>query len=207
MTARPQRKVGEFRFADYRTWPEGEHWQLLDGVAYAMAPPSLDHQRVIGELFGQLRDQLRGHPCEPFMAPVGVRLPSHDEIDDDIRTVFEPDLIVVCDRSKLDATGVRGAPDLVIEVLSPSTATFDLLEKRLRYDRAGVRELWLVDIVNGVVTRYTQDAQTQRFGPAEMLRAEGRIGLTALEVLELDLDFIARLPSRNPPDGWSARDS
>jgi Uma2 family endonuclease len=178
----------------------------LDGVAYAMAPPTLDHQRVVGELYAQLRDQLRGHRCEPFMAPVGVRLPAHQEADEHIRTVFEPDLIVVCDPAKLDPTGVRGAPDVVIEVLSPSTATFDLLEKRVCYDRAGVRELWLIDVVNGLVTRYEQEVGTARFGPAEMLRASGRITVAALEGLVLDLEFISSLPSRNPPEGWSARE-
>lgn len=204
MTALPQHRLGEFRYADYKTWPERERWQLLEGLAFALAPPTVDHQRVVWELGRQLGNQLLGKRCEALSSPVGVRLPVHDEADDQIRTVFEPDLIVVCDPAKIDAHGVRGAPDVVIEVLSPSTAAFDQLEKRLAYDRAGVRELWLIDVVNGLVTRYRQEADGNRFGPAELLRAEGRIPLAALAGLELDLDFINQLPSRHPPEGWSA---
>ncbi len=105
-------------------------------------------------------------------------------------------MAVVCDPAKIDARGVRGAPDFIIEVLSPSTASFDLIEKRQRYDLAGVRELWLIDIPSGVITMYRQDAAAQnpaRFAPAEIRRAEGNIPITALEGVTLDLDFIAAL--------------
>ncbi len=105
-------------------------------------------------------------------------------------------MAVVCDPAKIDARGVRGAPDFIIEVLSPSTASFDLIEKRQRYDLAGVRELWLIDIPTGVITLYRQDPAAQnpaRFAPAEIRRAEGNIPITALAGLTLDLDFMAAL--------------
>lgn len=188
-------KPGEFTYADYLRWPEGERWQLLDGHAHAMAPPSLNHQRVVSELIGQLREQLRGKPCEALAAPVGVRLPERGIADAFTRTVFEPDIVVVCDPTKLDARGVRGAPDFIIEVLSPSTASFDLIEKRQAYDEAGVRELWLIDIPSGVITLYRQDATQDppRFAPAEFRRAEAQIPVAALEGLSLDLNFMAAL--------------
>ena len=124
-----------------------------------------------------------------------MRLPERGIADAFTRTVFEPDIVVVCDPAKLDARGVRGAPNFIIEVLSPSTASFDLIEKRQRYDEAGVRELWLIDIPSGVITLYRQDPTQDppRFAPAEFHRTEAHIPLTALEGLSLDLDFMAAL--------------
>jgi Uma2 family endonuclease len=121
-----------------------------------------------------------------------VRLPRGQEADEDIRTVFEPDLLVVCDPAKIDRAGVRGAPDVVIEVLSPSTASFDLIGKRLAYERAGVRELWLFDLANGVVSIYRQQAPGT-FAPPELVPTQGRVALTALPGVELDLDFVEAL--------------
>ena len=195
--AETKTKAGEFTYADYLLWPEGERWQLLDGHAHAMAPPSLNHQRVVSRLISQLDQQLRGKHCEALVAPVGVRLPERGIADDLTRTVFEPDLIVVCDPAKLDTRGVRGAPDFIIEVLSPSTASFDLIEKRQRYDIAGVRELWLIDIPSGVVTIYRQ--QDARFAPPEIRRAEGRTEVAALSGLTLDLDFMIALRAQDEP--------
>jgi len=189
--ARPRTKPGEFSYRDYLAWPESERWQLLDGVAYAMAPPSIAHQTVVFELARQLGNALQGKPCRAFTGPVGVRLPRANEADDVIDTVFEPDLIVVCDPSKLEPRGIRGAPDLVIEVLSPSTSSFDLVDKRQRYDIAGVRELWLIDPLGGVLTLYRQDGT--RFAAAEIRRAEGDIALTALPDITLNLDFMSAL--------------
>ena len=191
----PQTKSGEFTYRDYLSWPESERWQLLDGRAYAMAPPSLAHQTVVFELAGQLHAQLKNSPCRAFAGPVGVRLPRTQEADEFIDTVFEPDLVVVCDVAKLEPRGIRGAPDFVIEVLSPSTAGFDLIEKRQRYDSAGVRELWLIDPLGGVLTIYRQ--QDGRFAAADIRRAQGEIELAALPDLRLNLDFVAELRDRN----------
>jgi Uma2 family endonuclease len=123
-------KNGEFDYHHYRSWPEHERWELLEGRAYAMAPLSWAHQTVVFELGAQLRNALLGQSCQARVAPVGVRLPKKDEADDQVRTVFEPDILIVCDASKIDAAGVRGAPDVIIEVLSPSTADFDQVDKR-----------------------------------------------------------------------------
>lgn len=188
----PARKLGEFRYADYMAWPESERWQLLDGVAHAMAPPTWGHQSVVFELGVQLGIALRGSKCQARTGPVGVRLPRGQEADEDIRTVFEPDLLVVCDPAKIDRAGVRGAPDVVIEVLSPSTASFDLIGKRLAYERAGVRELWLFDLANGVVSIYRQQTPCT-FAPPEVVPTQGRVALSALPGVELDLDFVEAL--------------
>ena len=184
-------KSGEFTFANYMNWPENERWQLLDGTAYAMAPPSWAHQTVVTELGRQLGNALHGKPCQARVAPVGVRLPRQNEADANIRTVFEPDIFVVCDRGKIDAKGVRGAPDVIIEVLSPSTASFDQIDKRLAYECAGVRELWLVDISNGLLTIYRHNGA--QFDAPEIRRAAGAIALHALDGVTLQLDFIEDL--------------
>jgi len=190
--SRPNPVSGEFTYRDYLRWPEGERWQLLDGHAYAMTAPTLNHQRAVVEFGRQIGNQLRGQRCEGFVAPVAVRLPQSNEADADIRTVFEPDVVVVCDPAKLDARGIRGAPDFIIEVLSPSTASFDLIDKRQAYERAGVRELWLIDTASGVLTVYRQ-AESGGFAPPDIRRAEGTLEVAALPGLQLELDFLKAL--------------
>ena len=194
--AKPEQKIGEFTYADYQDWPQGERWQLLDGHAFAMAPPSIKHQTVVLELGRQLANQLRGQRCKALVAPVGVRLPEVGQADQHTRTVFEPDLLVVCDPSKIDKQGIRGAPDFIIEVLSPSTASFDQIEKRRAYERAGVRELWLFDIPSGVLTVYRQermDGASCTYVAPEIIRAEGVLAITALPGLTVDLGFSSEL--------------
>ena len=143
-------------YADYLTWPDDLRYEIIDGFAYMMAPaPARRHQEVLGELFRQIADVLDGTPCRPFIAPFDVRLPRANEADAFIDTVVQPDISVVCDRSKLDERGCRGAPDWIIEVLSPSTAGHDQIVKRSLYERAGVREYWLVHPTDRTVIVYT----------------------------------------------------
>ena len=155
-----------FTYADYRAWPDDERWELIDGEAYAMAGPGRAHQTVVGEMFRQIANHLVGKPCQPFVAPFDVRLPRGNEADDDIATVVQPDILVVCDPAKLDERGCRGAPDWVIEVLSPSTAAKDQIQKLAAYERAGVAEVWLVHPTDRVVTVYTLNADRYYGKPA-----------------------------------------
>lgn len=143
--AQPQPRQQGLTYSDYLTWDDGQRWEILDGQAVAMSPaPTLDHQEIVGEVFVQLANQLRGKPCRPFVSPVDVRLPKPGQTDETTDRVVQPDVLVVCDPKKLDRRGVRGAPDLVIEVLSPATAGHDHLRKRRVYESAGVREYWLI---------------------------------------------------------------
>jgi Uma2 family endonuclease len=142
-------------YGDYRSWPDEPRYELIDGVAYLRAPaPTLEHQDVAGEIFRQLANALLDQPCRAYVAPVDVRLPKANEADDEVDTVVQPDVLVVCDADKLDRAGVRGAPDFVVEVLSASTASYDHQHKRQIYERAGVREYWLVHPIDRMVTIY-----------------------------------------------------
>jgi Uma2 family endonuclease len=132
-----------YTYADFLEWDEGDRGELLDGEFFMFAAPSTEHQRVLMELAYQIKDFLKGKSCKVFPAPFAVRLnPLADNSDD---TVLEPDIVVVCDSSKLDKRGCNGAPDLVVEISSQSTARYDKVEKFRRYQAAGVREYWIVD--------------------------------------------------------------
>ena len=135
-----------YTFADVLTWEEQERIELIDGYPVMMAPPKRTHQRAVSELNRQIGNFLQGKNCEVYPAPFGVRLFEKDgDSAEDVDTLVEPDITVVCDQNKLDDLGCKGAPDLVMEVLSPSSQRHDRYTKFKLYQRAGVREYWLVD--------------------------------------------------------------
>jgi len=141
--ALPQVKEKEYTYADILEWEEDVRAELYDGNVVMMAPPATKHQMVLTELMFQIKSYLAGKSCVLFPGPFGVRLfPKKDHSDD---TVFEPDIVVVCDKDKLDDKGCNGPPDLVIEIISPSTARYDRIYKFRKYQQAGVREYWIVD--------------------------------------------------------------
>ena len=145
-------KEDHVTLADVLAWDEDQRVELIDGVPYLMAPPSRAHQAVQFELGRQIGNFLEGKKCRAYTAPFGVRLFEKDgDSPEDVDTMVEPDLVVVCDRDKLDEYGCKGAPDLVIEILSPSTQRRDRLEKYNLYQLAGVREYWIVDPENRTV--------------------------------------------------------
>ena len=136
-----RKRQGEYTLEDYDALPDDIRVELIDGVIYDMASPSETHQLISMELSYQLRDAVRKNrgKCRVFAAPFDVQL------DKDNKTMVQPDILVVCDRSQMGSRGVYGAPDLVIEVLSPSTARKDMSIKLRKYMTAGVREYWIVD--------------------------------------------------------------
>ena len=143
--AQPAEKA-RYTFADALTWNENERIEIINGEALMMAPPSRVHQEISGEIFRQLANYLEGKKCRVYAAPFAVRLFERDvEAPEDVDTMVEPDLSVVCDSDKLDKYGCKGAPDVVIEILSPSTQRHDRLVKLGLYQRAGVREYWIVN--------------------------------------------------------------
>ena len=121
--------------------PDGKRAEIIDGRWFDMAPPSPNHQRIVGLLFRKISDYLdsKGGQCEVFPAPFAVFLNADD------RNYVEPDLSVVCDPDRIDERGLKGAPDLVVEVVSPSSKRMDYYIKLFKYRTAGVREYWIVN--------------------------------------------------------------
>ena len=142
--ALPQLREEEYyTYTDLLEWDEDVRAELHDGGVVMMAPPLRVHQEVIAQLLVQIGNYVKGKKCKVYPAPFGVRLfPKKDKSDN---TVFEPDIVVVCDSEKLDDRGCNGPPDLVIEVVSPSTAKYDRVYKFRKYQKAGVKEYWIVD--------------------------------------------------------------
>ena len=139
-------KKERYTFADCLTWGEDERIEIVDGEAVMMAPPTTAHQLISGEMFRQLANYLEGKKCRAIPAPFAVRLFEKDgDSPEDVDTMVEPDISIVCDSSKLDKHGCKGAPDIVVEILSPSTQRHDRLVKLGLYQRAGVREYWIVN--------------------------------------------------------------
>lgn len=146
-------------FADVLTWEENERIEVINGEAVMMAPLSSVHQEISVSITSQLYNFLEGKRCKVYPAPFGVRLFEKDgEAPEDVDTMVEPDISVVCDMNKIDKHGCKGAPDLVVEILSPSTQRHDRLVKLGLYQRAGVREYWIVDPENKAVQVFLQDS-------------------------------------------------
>ncbi|MDN5872367.1 MAG: Uma2 family endonuclease [Nitrococcus sp.] len=174
----PLRDHNYHTYGDYLTWTEGDRYELIDGTAYLMVPaPSLDHQEIAGEIFRQAANALREGPCRPFIAPVDVRLPKGNEADERIETVLQPDVLVVCDSAKLDRRGVRGAPDWVVEVLSPATAGHDQIHKLRVYELHGVAEYWLIHPNDRVLTIYRLVDGKYAKPEVQALAGETRVGV------------------------------
>ncbi len=182
-------------YGDYLQWPDDLRYELIDGDAFLMSPaPDLPHQDVTGEIYVQVRQALNGRPCRAFIAPVDVRLPKRDEADELIDSIVQPDVPVVCDVDKLDKRGVRGAPDWVVEVLSPSTASHDQIKKRDLYQRHGVREHWLVHPIDRMLTVYR--LHNGEYGKPELYPLEGETQVGILPEIVIGWDeLVARLPS------------
>lgn len=153
-------KLGNgFTYKDYVGWPEDERWEIIAGEAYAMTPaPSIRHQRMSGYLSSLFVLFFKERECQPFHAPTDVVF--------DEQNIVQPDLLVVCDKNKITEQNIQGAPDLVVEILSPSTALKDKREKRALYERFGVREYLIVYPAEEIVERFA--LTDGRYGVAEV---------------------------------------
>lgn len=184
-------------YEDYRNWPDGERWELIRGEAWDMTPvPSFRHQRVAVRLAYLLESALAGSPCKPCVAPADVILSECD--------VVQPDVFVVCGGEKVHPEGIRGAPDVVFEILSPSTALKDRGVKRALYERHGVAEYVLLDPEGEYAEKWSLSdertyGQSQVLGPRDnlVLSALGGLSLILAEVFELPHQ--ETLPSPQPP--------
>lgn len=181
-----------YTFADCLSWPEHERIELIEGETVMMAPPTRVHQEISGELFRQLANFLEGKKCKVYSAPFAVRLYEKDEDSPaDVDTMVEPDISVICDQDKLDKYGCKGAPDLIMEVLSPSTQRHDRLVKLGLYQKAGVREYWIVDPdLKTVQVNLLRDG---RYEPVEVYTAETVAKVNVLEGCFIELSKVFML--------------
>ncbi len=207
--ADPVRKTDRhYTYADYRQWPDDERWELIDGVAWNMSPaPGRTHQTLAGRLYAAFGAACEGTPCTYYPAPFDVFLPTDPETElDDVDTVVQPDLTLVCGDGLTGDTpvpsrrtserGCHGAPDLVIEILSPFTLLKDVETKRRVYERAGVKEYWLIDPGNrGVLVHLLNEAGRYPDDPL-VFQWDGVLETASLPNLKIDLRVLfERMPT------------
>ena len=137
-----------YTYADYMTWVDDKMRELIGGIVRLMSAPNTRHATISGEIYVSMSNYIKKQKgkCKVFHAPFDVRLPKRPEDiqDNKIDTVVQPDVCVICDLSKIDERGCIGAPDMVVEVLSPSSRQYDYIHKREKYESAGVKEYWVV---------------------------------------------------------------
>ena len=144
-----------YTYADYFKWKFEERVELIKGRIFKMSPaPNRRHQDLTGDIFNNLYNYLKGEKCKVYVAPFDVRLPRKSKEDRDIITVLQPDICVICDSEKLDDRGCIGAPDLVVEILSPGNNSKELKNKYEVYEESGVREYWVVSPQDQTFTVY-----------------------------------------------------
>ena len=181
-----EKKQGEYTLEDYYALPEERRVELIDGVIYDMSTPSITHQLIAGEIYGQIREYIKKNKgeCIPVIAPSDVQL------DKDNKTMVQPDIMIICDPEKIHHFGVFGAPDFVLEVLSPSTRKKDLTLKLSKYIEAGVREYWVIDPKKKILIVYDFAEE----GMPCIYPLEGNVGFVIYEgKLKIDLEVIAEI--------------
>ena len=141
-------------WSDYQSWNDDTRWEIIDGHPFAMTAPRVSHQAVCGEMHVKLHSHFQKRPCRVFLSPIDVKLSEHD--------VVQPDLIVVCDRSRITASHIDGPPTLVVEILSPSTQRHDRVRKLRLYARFGVKEYWMIQPYPALVEVLTLDGTGYR---------------------------------------------
>lgn len=173
------KKIGNsFTFKDYVKWPDEERWEIINGEAYSMTPaPSIRHQEISGYLFSLFAQFFKGRGCKPFYAPTDVVF--------DEQNIVQPDLLVLCDKNKITENNIKGAPDLIVEILSPSTALKDKREKKALYELFGVREYLIVYPVEELVERFV--IADGRYSTAEVFGWDEILPLAIFPELRLNL--------------------
>ena len=176
-------------YADLLSWDDGIRYELYDGVPVAMSSPSFEHQQISIALSFQLFSLTRNKNCEVIPAPFDVFLFDENvEEAEEIRTIVQPDLLIVCDPSRISANGVHGAPDMVVEILSESTRRNDRLIKYRLYQKAGVKEYWIIDPDTRVTLVHTlEDGQ---YASPAIYNSSATVYLTIAEDCPVDLSEI-----------------
>lgn len=177
-------------YANYLTWLFDERVELIKGKVFKMSPaPSPLHQEISVNISSALYSYLKDKPCKVYYAPFDVRFPLHSQADKDIYTVLQPDICVICDPGKIDSRGCIGAPDIVIEILSPGNNRMELLNKYSVYEEFGVKEYWIVNPVEKTLLKYTLETDG-KYLPSKLLTLSEKVTSDVLSGFELDLDTV-----------------
>ena len=180
----------KYSYADYLTWQMDEMVEIIRGKVFrsAAAAPRRIHQKVSLKISNKLFNYLENRPCEVYAAPFDVRLPGKSNKNEEIFTVVQPDICVVCDKSKLDDLGCIGAPDLIIEILSPGNNRKELKNKYEVYEESGVKEYWVIHPNEQTVLVYTLTKgsyiASKLFSPGDIVKSE------CIEGFCLDLEYV-----------------
>jgi len=179
--ALPNEKSRGFTYADYLTWPDEERWEIIRGVPYDMSPaPATSHQYVQAQIIGILARDVSIGNCTVLGSPTDVILPALGEDEGESSTVVQPDVLVVCRPERITDRAVVGPPDLVVEILSPSTGFKDQSIKFDLYERCGVREYWVINPETRVVEIFVRSGEvgpdgSPRYGAPRWYRDPGEI--------------------------------
>ncbi len=176
-----------YTFKDYLSWQFKMRVEIIKGKVFKMSPaPSPVYQEVVSALNAELYQFLKGKSCKVFPAPFDVRL---DAVNEDIHTVVQPDICVICDLTKIDSKGCIGAPELIVEIISPSTVKKDLHEKYDLYERNGVKEYWIIHPYERTLTVFILD-EHGKYIPSKPLTEGDVVKSNILKGFELNLDTI-----------------
>lgn len=185
-------KKALFSYRDNQTWNKDERWEIIRGEASLMTPaPPRRHQEISVELARQFSNFLLGKTCRVYTVPFDVRLDDELKKDEDIHTVVQPDISIVCDPARLDEKGCLGSPDLIVEILSPATSRRDWKDKFSLYEEFGVREYWIVDPAPQTVVVFSLGADG-RYARPIVYTEEDRISVILLEGLVIELETVLK---------------
>ena len=153
------KKENRYTWADYQKWPDEERWEILDGEAYMMSPaPTTRHQAILGALAREFLNYFHNKKCTTFLSPIDIKLSDED--------IVQPDIVVVCDNKQIKETHIEGAPALVVEIVSPSSAVHDRMRKMRLYAESGVKEYWIVTPFPSMVEIFLLDGKNYRMHSA-----------------------------------------
>ncbi|RZK51641.1 MAG: Uma2 family endonuclease [Pedobacter sp.] len=179
-----------YSYSHYLNWLFDERVELIKGKIFKMSPaPSRVHQEVFGAIFNPLYNFLKNKSCKVYGAPFDVRFPKKSKLDKDVFTVLQPDICVVCDKTKLDEKGCIGAPDIVVEILSPGNNKKELFNKYQVYEEFGVKEYWIVSQSDQYILIYSLD-DAGKFRPSKMFTLGEEIKSSVLSGFVLKLDDV-----------------
>ena len=179
-----------YTYADYLQWKFAERIELIKGKIFRMSPaPSSAHQRISRKILVAIDVFLSGKPCEIFCAPFDVRLTKRSKDNHEVKTVVQPDICVICDRSKIDKAGCIGAPDIVVEIISPGNNKTELQNKFEIYEENGVQEYWIVSPQDKTFLKYTLNQEGIYIG-SKLLPSNAEVTTPILPGFVLNLEEV-----------------